>query len=104
MPYEDYSKWTIPDREWEDHWEFRRFKEYPAPDEEEKFIKMFIADAKMAEEDIEEKLEESGVSKEEAHRISCQWPLKDDAPMEAVREFIKYMYSVQQAEKNGIYL
>lgn len=100
----NYSeKWTVSGRDWVDDWRYREFKEYPPADASDKEILAFVKDAKVAEKMIEREMIMDGSTPEEAYKASCQFPLKEDAPMEAIREFIKYMRSIQDCEEDGIY-
>ena len=62
----------------------------------------FVEDAKAAEQAIIEDLIEGGMPYSEAKEQSCQWPLKDDTPMEIIREYIGYQYELQEMAKRGI--
>lgn len=102
MDYPEYLDWTVKGREWEDRWSYRTFEGYPSADAPESRIKEFIADAKEAEKAIQQDLIAQGETKEYAYKVSCQWPLVDDAPMDAIRSFIGYMHGLQEATFNGI--
>lgn len=97
-----YFEWVIPGRILEERWDEREFKEYPPADAPKEAIDRFIEDAKKAQIKIARELTKSGFSKKDAANASCQWPLKDDAPEEAVRNFIAYNRELQEAAKNGI--
>lgn len=97
-----YFEWVIPGRFLEERWDEREFKEYPPDDAPKETIDRFIADAKKAQDRIAKELMMDGLSKKDAVNAACQWPLKDDAPEEAVRNFIAYNRELQEAAKNGI--
>ena len=98
----EYQDWVIPGAELEERWEFRDIQEYPPPDASEEEIQKFIEDAKEAQKAIFESYVESGVSEEQARNMACQWPLREDTPMDIIRNFIGYQYALQEAAKNEI--
>jgi len=90
-----WEPWAKP-FEWRgNQWEYRKIKKYPPEDADWSEIKEFIQDAKLAERKIEFDLIKKGVPRKEAVEESCQWPLTDDAPEEAVRSFIAYNNMIQ---------
>ena len=98
-----FLDWTdMSDREYEDNWEYRDFQEYPPGDSPVGVITDFIKDAKEAEKAIEEDLIAEGKSPEEAHKLSGQWPLREETPMDVIREFISYNHDMQENAKKGI--
>ena len=98
-----YLDWVKdPDGEWVDNWDYREFKEYPRYTATEAKIKAFIKDAKEAEKAIEEDLMAEGKAEEEAKKLSCQWPLKDDTPMSVIREFCGYNHDLAEMGRKGI--
>ena len=113
MEMPKYQEWLKPDsgesekyfEKFEEFpaWEyFMEFDEYPDPESPERVIKAFMEDAKQAEKAVAEELMDEGLDKMEAERQARQWPLKDDAPMEIVRDYIEYNYAIQEAAKDGI--
>ena len=98
----DYLDWIDGEGECEDNWDYRSFDEYPPGDADEKTIIAFVEDAKEAEKAIMKDLTEKGMSYNRAQELSCQWPLRDDAPMEIVREYIGYQHEIQEMAKQGI--
>lgn len=87
----------------EELWEyFKFFNEYPRGDAPEQEIVRFILDAKQAERAAEQDFIEEGCNPEKARFMACQWPLREDAPMEIVRDYIRYSYELQEAAKNGV--
>ena len=96
-----YLDWIDRSGDCEDNWDYRSFKEYPPGDSEDKIIIDFVDDAKEAEKAIQEDLIDEGLSRREAEEQACQWPLRDDAPMEIVREYIGYQYELQEMAKRG---
>ena len=102
MERPNYLDWIDdPEEEYEDNWEYRTFDGYPPGDSDIKVILDFIEDAKSAEEAIVEDLVAEGMDEEEAREKCCQWPLRDDAPIEIVREFIGIQHNLQEAAKRG---
>ncbi len=97
----DYLDWIDGSGECEDNWDCRSFNEYPPGDADDKTIIAFMEDAKEAEKAILEDLIEGGMAYSEAQEQACQWPLKDDAPMEIVREYIGYQHELQEMAKRG---
>lgn len=104
MLTQNYMKWAVSDREWVDNWKYRKYKEYPPADVSESEIRSFIRDAKRSEIMIQKELMADGMDEEEAWKVSCQYPLKDDAPMDAIRSFVAYMRAIQESEKDGVFL
>ena len=104
MEYPKYLEWTVKGRNWVDNWSYREFEGYPSADAPESKIRKFIEDAKEAEKAIQHDLMAEGMSRKEAWKESCQWPLVDDAPMEAIRSFIGYMHDLETATDDGIVL
>ena len=99
--FPEYFDWVIPGVDYEENWGNRKYKEYPPGDASEETIREFIDDAKQAEKKAEEALVKVGVDPAEARKVSCQWPLKDDAPMDIIRNFIGYHYMLQECLKEG---
>ena len=100
--FPEYFDWVIPGREYVERWDVRKYKEYPPGDSSEETIKEFIEDAKMAERKIAYELSKTGVGAKEAQNTACQWPLKPDAPMDIIRNFIGYHYMLQECAKAGV--
>ena len=86
----EYLEWVIPGVDYVENWEFRRFKKFPPEDATDDEIMEFVEDAINAQKKIEHFLIVSGESKEEARKKACQYPLKKNAPMEAIRSFINF--------------
>lgn len=99
----DYLDWLKPDIDSEERWDYRTFDEYPPGDAPAEMIADFVKDAKEAEQALAEDLmKEEGLSREEAEAQACQWPIRDGAPMRIVRDYIGYMYEMQEAAKDGV--
>ena len=82
---------------------YAKFDEYPPGDAPERTIRAFMADAKAAEKAMKEDLmKEKRYSEAQAEYAACQWPLRDDAPMAIVRNYIGCQYELQEAAKKGI--
>ena len=97
----DYLDWIDDSGDWEDNWDYRSFEEYPPGDAPKKMIIEFMEDAKEAEQALMNDLIADGMPYSKAKEESCQWPLKDDAPIEIIRNFIGYQYELQEMAKRG---
>lgn len=98
----EYQDWVIPGAELEERWDCREFDEYPPPDAPDGKIREFIEDAKEAEDVVFREYVRNGVPEEKARKMACQWPLKEVTPMDIIRNFIGYQYTLQEAAKDGI--
>lgn len=86
-----------------DPWDyFETFDEFPPGDATDKTIVRFVAEAKKAGKAIKRELMEKGKSEKEAEVLSCQWPIKDNAPMRIIREYIGTNHDIHEAAKQGI--
>lgn len=97
----DYLDWIDGTGECTDNWNYRKFDEYPPGDSDEKTIIAFMEDAKEAEKAILEDLIGEGMNYSDAKEASCQWPLRDDAPIEIIREYIGYQHEIQELARKG---
>ena len=100
--FPEYFDWVIPGREYVERWDVRNYKEYPPGDSSEETIKEFIEDAKRAERKVQYELIRGGMDRKQAINEACQWPLKDDTPMDIIRNFIGYHYMLQECAKAGV--
>ena len=85
-----------------DVWEYRFYQEYIPGNSSVSEIEDFIDDAKQAEQQLAKDLIEQGIDPDVAKWRTMQWPLKDNAPMSAIRSYIKSNYDLQEAAKQGI--
>lgn len=76
--------------------------QWPSPGDPEKKIRSFIDEALSAEKEIVKQLMSEGMEREEAIAEGCQWPLKENAPMEVVHAFLEYDAENMKAKAEGL--
>ena len=76
--------------------------EWPSSDDSESKIRRFISEAREAEEAIVQDLVEEGMDEDEAIFEGSQWPLKENAPIEAIRAYLRYVEEDAEASEKGL--
>ncbi len=76
---------------------------FPKAEDSDGTIRAFIADALKAEKKIiKELVSQDEMDEEDAIIEACQWPLKKNAPMDAVRAYLKYVWENAEAAEDGL--
>lgn len=74
----------------------------PSHDAPEKEILSYIAKVKLRSLEIRKELEASGADEFDVDYETPTWPLEKDAPIEAVRAYLKYLEENAEAASQGI--
>ena len=93
--------------EWlrEDAWNWGEYQtdvEPPLHDAPEKQIRRYVEDVKDRAEEIHQELIDDGADEFDTEFDSPMWPLEDDAPLEAVRAYLKYLEENAEAGRAGM--
>ena len=75
--------------------------EPPESDDSEEAIKRYVEDVKERSKEIHQELIDKGEDEFEADFDTPKWPLEDDAPIEAIREYLKYLEENSEAISEG---